>query len=143
MTETTTKRPFTAHSFNQYLLEGKLMASRCADCGDLGLPPKAVCSECHGYNMNWVETKGRGKLAAFTVVYIAPTFMIEQGYGRGKPYVSGIVELEEGVKISARILGVDPMKPEEIKIGTPMEISIIEDGEEEKKAYLAFKTIDK
>jgi uncharacterized protein len=139
MTETETKRPFTAYSFNQYLLEGKLMASRCADCGDLGLPPRAVCSECHGTNMEWMETKGVGKLDAFTVVYIAPTFMIEQGYGRDKPYVSGIVELDEGVKISARILGVDPLKPENIQVGAPLEISILNDGE---KAYLAFKTIN-
>ena len=38
--------------------------------------------------------------------------MIEQGYGRDKPYVSGVVELDEGVKISARIIGVDATKPE-------------------------------
>ena len=141
MTESTSDRPFTANSFNQYLLEGKLMASRCMDCGDLGLPPRAVCPECHGTKMEWIETKGRGKLAGFTVVYIAPTFMIEQGYRRDKPYISGIVELEEGVKISTRILGVDPLKPEDIHIGTPLEISIINIGEEEKKAYLAFKAI--
>jgi uncharacterized OB-fold protein len=140
MIETTTIQPFTAASFNQFLNERKLMASRCNDCGALGLPPRAICSECHGENMAWKETSGKGKLAGFTSVYIAPTFMIGQGYGRDKPYISGIVELDEGVKISARILGVDATKPETIQVGMHLEVDFIEAGEaEKKKSYLAFK----
>ncbi len=143
MTEITeTVRPFTAASYNQYLAEGKLMASRCTDCGTLHLPPRAICPKCHSENLEWTETSGVGKLAGFTVVSIAPTFMIEQGYGRGNPYVSGIVELEEGVKISARITGVDATKPQEIKVGTPLTVDFITVGEGEKaKTYLAFKAV--
>jgi scaffold protein (connect acetoacetyl-CoA thiolase and HMG-CoA synthase) len=140
MTDTTTIRPFTAASFDQYLAEGKLMASRCADCGTLNLPPRAICPKCHSENLEWTGTSGVGKLVGFTVVSIAPTFMIEQSYGRDKPYVSGVVELEEGVKISARITGVDATKPEEIKIGTPLTVDFITVGEgDEAKTYLAFK----
>jgi uncharacterized OB-fold protein len=140
MTDTTTVRPFTAASFDQYLAEGKLMASRCADCGTLNLPPRAICPKCHSENLEWTETNGKGKLAGFTVVSIAPTFMIEQGYGRDKPYVSGIVELEEDVKISARITGVDATKPEEIKVGMQLTVDFITVGEgEDVKTYLAFK----
>lgn len=140
MTDTTTIRPFTAASFDQYLAEGILMASRCTDCGTLNLPPHAICPRCHSENLEWTETSGKGKLAGFTVVSIAPTFMIEQGYGRDKPYVSGVVELEEGVKISARITGVDATKPEEIKVGTPLTVDFITVGENDgAKTYLAFK----
>jgi uncharacterized OB-fold protein len=140
MTDITTIRPFTAASFDQYLAEGKLMASRCTDCGTLNLPPRAICPKCHSENLEWTETSGKGELAGFTVVSIAPTFMIEQGYGRDKPYVSGVVELDEGVRISARIMGVDATKPEEIKVGTPLTIDFITVGEsDEVKTYLAFK----
>jgi uncharacterized OB-fold protein len=140
MTNTATIRPFTVASFDQYLAEGKLMASRCVNCGTLDLPPRAICPKCHSENLEWTETSGKGKLAGFTVVSIAPTFMIEQGYGRDKPYASGIVELEGGVKISARIIGVDATKPEEIKVGTPLTVDFITVGEgEEAKTYLAFK----
>ena len=139
MTDTTT-RPFTAASFEQYLAEGKLMASRCSDCGTLNLPPRAICPRCHSENLQWTETSGKGKLAGFTVISIAPTFMIEQGYGRDNPYVSGVVELDEGVKISARITGVDAAKPEDIKVGTPLTVDFITVGEgDEAKTYLAFK----
>lgn len=138
--EQTTSRPFTAASFDQFLAEGKLMASHCADCGKISLPPRAICPECHSENQEWLETSGKGKLAGFTVVVIAPTFMIEQGYGRDKPYVSGIVELEEGVKISARITGVDAAKPEEIKVGAALTVDFLTVGEDEQaKTYLAFK----
>jgi len=140
MNNTTTIRPFTAASFSQYLAEGKLMASRCADCGTLNLPPRAICPNCHSENLEWAETSGKGKLAGFTVVSIAPTFMIKQGFGRDKPYVSGVVELDEGVKISARITGVDVTKPEEIKVGTPLTVDFVTFGEgDDAKTYLAFK----
>ena len=142
MTETTTIRPFTVASFDQYLAEGKLMASRCEDCGELTLPPRAICPKCHSEKMAWTETSGKGKLAGFTVISIAPTFMIEQGYGRDNPYVSGIVELEEGVKVSARINGLDATKPEEIKVGTALEVDFVTFGEgDNAKTYLAFKAV--
>jgi uncharacterized OB-fold protein len=90
--------------------------------------------------MEWVEMKGKGRLAAFTTIAVAPTLMIEEGYGRDKPYCTGVVELEEGPKISARLLGVDAMSPDEIKVGTPLAIDFVERGEgEEKKTFLAFR----
>ena len=140
MSESDTKRPFTAASFNQYLSESKLMASRCSECGELSLPPRSICIKCRSENISWVETSGKGKLAGFTSVYIAPTFMIEQGFGRENPYISGIVDLDEGVKISARILGLDAAKPEAIQVNTRLKVDFIVTGEaDSKKFFLAFK----
>lgn len=136
----TLAKPFSVAAFNQYLAESRLMAARCADCGMLTLPPRAICPGCRSDHMEWVETSGKGRLAAFTVVYIAPTFMIEQGYGRDKPYISGIVEMDEGPRISAHILGLDPTRPEAIKIGTPLVVDFIELTSGEKShTYLAFR----
>lgn len=140
MAETTTIRPFTEAGFNQYLAEHKLMAARCSKCGGVFAPPRAICPKCRGEEMEWVEVSGRGKLAGFTVIYSGPTFMVEQGFDRKNPYVSGIVELEEGGFISARITGLDISKPEQIKVGTPLTVDFIEFGEgDAKKTYLAFK----
>ena len=92
-----------------------------------------------GEELEWVEVSGKGKLAAFTSIYIAPTFMIEQGFDRNHPYLTGIGELEEGPKISARLLGFDAAHPEQAKIGTPLRVTFLEHGEgDEKKTYLAF-----
>ena len=140
--ETTTVRPFTSAAFDQYIAEHKLMASRCTNCGNRYVPPRAICPKCHSEEMEWVETSGKGKLAAFTVIYSGPTFMVEQGFDRKNPYVSGIVELEEGARMSARIIGVDPTKPNEIKIDSPMNVDFVEFGEGDgKKTYLAFRMV--
>ncbi len=132
-------KEFTAASFNSFLVEKKLMASRCKQCGALFLPPKALCSACHDSEMEWTEMSGTGKLAAYTTIAVAPTMMVEEGYGRDNPYCSGVVELTEGPKISARILGVDAKTPESIKVGTPLKVEFLERCEgEQKKAFLAF-----
>src|SRR5512145_2827004 len=138
--ETTAVRPFSAAAFDQYIAEHKLMAARCTKCDGVYVPPRAICPKCQSEELEWVETSGKGTLAAFTVILSGPTFMIEQGFDRKNPYISGIVQLEEGTRVSARITGIDPTKPNEIKIGTPLTVDFVEFGEgETKKAYLAFK----
>lgn len=129
-------RPFTAASFNQYLQEKKLMASRCKNCAALFLPPREICPRCHHNRMKWEQMSGKGKLAAFTAVHIAPTFMTQQGYGRGEPYISAVVELVEGVKISAQISGLDAARPETIEIGAPLQVEFLE---RQDKTCLAFR----
>lgn len=137
---TTTARPFTAASFAQYLNEKKLMGSHCPHCNADYLPPRAICPQCHSDQLEWVEFSGKAKLAAFTSIFIAPTAMIAAGFGRENPYLAGVVELDEGVKISAQILGLEARKPEEIRIGTPLRVDFIERGEGDKKqTFLAFR----
>jgi uncharacterized OB-fold protein len=60
--------------------------------------------------------------------------MIKEGYDRKRPYVSGVVELEEGVRVVARIEGVDGSKPETIKIGTPLKVEFLHRGEGDRIA---------
>lgn len=133
-------RPFTAAAFNQYLKEHKLMASYCPDSDRVYLPPRAICPETHSERMEWRELSGEGTLAAFTVVSIAPTAMVAEGYGRDNPYISGIVELAEGVRVSARILGLDTANPAAIEVGTPLTVDFVDVGEgEEQRTFLAFK----
>jgi uncharacterized OB-fold protein len=90
--------------------------------------------------MEWVEMKGTGKLAAFTCITVAPPFMIAQGYNRKNPYCSGVVELDEGGRVDARIEGLDPKDPDSIKVGTPMRAKFIHrDDAEMPVSYLAFE----
>lgn len=133
-------RPFTNASYEQFLNEEKLMGTRCKKCGALFLPPCPICIKCYGDEMEWVEMKGKGKLAAFTCVLVGPPFMVKEGYDRKHPYVSGVVELEEGVKIAARIEEVDGNKPETIKIRMPLTVEFLHRGEgTDLRTFLAFK----
>jgi len=140
---TSHERPFTAHAFQEYLEEGKLMGSRCARCQITYLPVRSLCPECLLAELEWVQLSGRGHLAAFTSVYIGPTFMNEEGFGRDKPYLTGIVELEEGVRISARLLGLDPGYPDQIALGIPVQVVYLKIGQEEDlRPQLAFTAVD-
>jgi uncharacterized OB-fold protein len=133
---------FSHSAFHEYLAKHKLMGSYCKSCEALFLPPRPMCTHCFGDNMEWTELPEIGKLVAFTVINIAPTAMIEAGYGRDNPYVSGIVELENGLAISAQILGLDATKPEEITVGMPLKAEYIERGEDEaRRTFLAFRAI--
>jgi uncharacterized OB-fold protein len=134
-----TEMDFTSTSFNRFLGEQRLMGSRCSSCGALHLPPRPLCPACHGEELEWVEMSGRGTLRAFTTIHIAPTAMIEAGYGRKKPYCAGIVQLDEGPAVSAQILGVDPSQPDQIAIGTSLKVAFVKRGEgEARRSYLAF-----
>jgi uncharacterized OB-fold protein len=137
------KRPFNDIAYEQFLNEEKLMGSRCQKCGALFVPPRPICIKCYANKMEWIETKGNGKLVAFTCIAIGPPFMIKEGYDRKHPYVSGVVELEEGARVVARIEGVDGSKPESIKIGIPLRVEFLHRGKANNlKTFLAFKPLD-
>jgi uncharacterized OB-fold protein len=134
------ERPFNDTSYEQFLKELKIMGSKCKKCGALALPPRPICISCINSEMEWVRFKGIGRLAAFTSIAVAPPYMAKEGFGRTNPYVVGVVELQEGVKTVARIVGVDAKKPEQIKIGTPLKAEFLEKGEgPEKQTILVFK----
>ncbi|NUM33684.1 MAG: 3-oxoacyl-ACP reductase FabG [Candidatus Brocadiae bacterium] len=136
------KRPFTASSYYQYLAEKKIMGSRSQKTGTIYLPPKAICPETHSSDFEWVELSAKGKLISFTVVHIGPSFMNAAGFSKDNPYVTGIVELEQGPRVSARIMGVDPKNPGSIAIGSPLKAEFVSqfDGKV-SRTILAFSPI--
>lgn len=134
---------FSKASYQHHLNEHKLMGVRCRSCNTLYLPPRPICPDCYSEDISWEELSHEGELAAFTVIHIAPTAMIEAGYGRDNPYCSGIVKLMEGPSISAQILGVDVNHPETIKIGAHLKAEFLErEAGEEKKTFLAFQVME-
>ena len=134
------ERPFSDISYEKFLNEGKLMGSRCKSCGTQYVPPRSICVDCYGSDMEWIEMKGKGRLAAFTCINIPPPFMIAQGYNRKNPYCTGVVELAEGARVDARIEGVDCNQPEDIKVGMPLKVKYLHREEGEKReTYLAFE----
>ena len=133
---------FNATGWYAYLKEHKLMGSRSKATGKLYLPPRAMCPETFTTDMEWAEVSGKGTLIGFTVITVAPTHMVEAGYGRDNPFCAGIVKLDEGPGVSAQIFGLDVQHPETIKIGTPLKAKFIERGEGAlSKTFLGFEPI--
>ena len=133
---------FNDASYEHFLNEEKLMGSKCTRCGTLSVPPRPICVKCYRHEMEWVEMKGTGTLQAFTCIAVGPPSMSQEGYDRNNPYCSGVVELDEGVKVVARIEGVDTKNPENIQVGAPLRVKFLHRGEgTSHKSILAFESL--
>lgn len=131
---------FYSLAFHRFLNEGRLVGSECRTCGHTSVPPKPVCLKCRGNDLSLREMEGKGRLAAFTVITVAPPFMAAEGFHRKNPYCSGVVELDEGPRVIARILGLDLSRPEHIRVGTPLTVAYVDaDHGGEKRTFLAFR----
>ena len=120
--------PFSDHSYEGFLQQRKIMGTRCRRCGALALPPRSFCVAGCGGELEWFSFAGIGRLSAFTSIFVPTPAMARQGFGRNNPYVVGVVELREGPRIVARIVGVDAEKPSEIKVGTPLRAEFLTTG---------------
>lgn len=130
------------NSSNHYkaLGEHKLIGSRCKQCNKLYFPARPMCPECHGSEMEAAEFSGEGKLSAFSIIHIAPTAMIQAGYDRKNPYCTAVVELVEGPRICAQLVGADLANPASIEIGKPVKATFLERGEgDARKTFLGFQ----
>lgn len=128
----TEAREFNAAAFYAYLQEGRFMGTRCRQCGQLSAEARPMCPTCHSREMEWHQFSGRGRLSAFTCISVVPAALAALGYGRNNPYCSGIVTLEEGPRISARILGVDAANPQNIATGTALTLDLAASAAGEK-----------
>ncbi len=70
------------------LEEGKLFATKCATCGTVFMPPRAVCSKDLKAT-EWLELLGSGSLESWTVCPYPPSYAETE-----KPYVLAYVRLD-------------------------------------------------
>lgn len=109
-----------SEAFWQATAERKFLVQRCGSTGRYQWYPRAHSIHDFGAPVEWVEASGRGRLYSFSVVYRTHTAM-------ETPYVLAIIELEEGVHVSANVVGV-PV--DEVEIGMALELTFepLEDG---------------
>lgn len=85
--------------FWEGLDDGVLRTTRCDECGYMTFPPKPICPDCWGKNVQWVDLAGRGVLYTYTEVSAAPAMFADE-----TPYVLCLVDLDEGVRCVSRVL---------------------------------------
>lgn len=89
--------------YNEALKENRLLGLKCNDCGAITTPPKMVCRQCSGSDMEVIELKGSGKIKTFTTVFVA-----SEGREEEVPYTIVIVELDDGPWVMGNLGGIDP-----------------------------------
>ena len=70
-----------------------------------------------------------------------PLLCLKRAYNMQNPYVSGIVKLAAGASISAQIIGFDASRPQDIQIGSDVQVVFINRDGSEHKA-LAFEVVN-
>jgi len=122
--------PVTIQNYRKFFAEGKLMGTKCIKCSNIDLPARPLCSKCTSSDVDWVQMKGTGKIAAFSTIHVGTSFFKERGFDSKKPYAFCIVQTDEGPCVSAQLVGIDANKPAEtIKIGMPVKVKFIKSME--------------
>ena len=104
------------NDFIDYLEEGKVMGSRCKECGLVFFPPRADCYKCFSSDMEWFEVTGNGKLMAYSKLKYAPV-----GFDEDLPYCIAVLDYGD-YKIFGRIASDIP--EDEIKLGMEMNTAV-------------------
>ncbi len=107
-----------------YRLEGR----RCNACETLHFPPRDRCEACGESRLEAHRLSGRGTVYAHTEVAQAPR-------GFTAPYVVAMIELEEGMKLTAQLTDVEP---EDVAVGLPVEMVTRRLQENGERGYLVY-----
>jgi uncharacterized OB-fold protein len=110
-------RPLPAVSYLKIPDDGKpyLEGYKCGACGATFLGERSVCSKCGARDqMTAVQLPNTGKLYTFSIVH-------RSFPGIEVPYVSAIVDLDDGTAIKGNLINVEP-DPEKIKFDMPVEV---------------------
>ncbi len=91
----------------------ELLIQRCTDCATLRFPWLPGCNSCGGEGWDTVAAAGSGTVFSYVVMHHPPFPAFDP------PYVVGLVELEEGVRVVAGLAG---LRPEEVRIGMPVRL---------------------
>jgi uncharacterized protein len=106
---------------------GELRIQKCASCGVLRHPPGPMCPVCgEPATGDYVKAIGAGEVYSYIVHHHPPV------PGKTPPFVVALVQLPEGVRIMAELLGVRPDEDGQggpggwlppVRIGMPVQIA--------------------
>jgi uncharacterized protein len=97
--------------------EHRLVIQRCADCKSLRHPPGPCCPQCGSFGWDTVEASGEGHVYSYVVNHHPrhPAF--------DYPLVVAVVELAEGTRLIANMIGV---APQDVEVGMPVVLDWID-----------------
>ncbi len=88
----------------------------CTKCEAFFFYPRQFCPACFSWEIEWRPCSGKGRLFTFAIQFRA------QMPGFTPPYVTAVVQLDEGPRMMTNLIGIDPM-PENIHCGMPVEVT--------------------
>ena len=92
-----------------------LIANTCNACGARFLDRRNACAQCGGREFNVTSLATTGKVTSFTIVQRAAP-------GVKVPFVSAVVELDDGASVQANIVDTEP-DPDHVALGMPVKLT--------------------
>jgi len=102
--------------------EGRLLVAACTSCGEMRLPTSATCPTCLAEGVEWQEVSGKGTVHTFAIMHRR----YHPAWEPDLPYNIAVVELDEGPRLPANIIGVEN---DAIAVGMPVEVVWEREGE--------------
>lgn len=101
---------------------GRLSYPVCRECGGVVFYPRRHCIHCTSGDIEWRESAGVGTVYTYTVIrqHGHPFFR------QRVPYVVAFVDLEEGFRMLAEIVGAEP---DAVRIGQRVRVEWEDGGE--------------
>ena len=93
----------------------QLKFQKCRNCHHVRWPPSVICPQCYSNDAEWITASGRGTVYTYAVYQQA----FHEAFKDDIPYVTAVVELEEGPHL---ITNVIDCKPDELKCDMPVEV---------------------
>ncbi len=106
-----------------YIRQHELRVQKCVKCGKLHYPVSPICPHCMSLESEWTRLSGKGKVISFVIVHRGRSPL----FPPNSPYVVGIIEMEEGIRMLSNVVGC---KPEEVKMDMPVEVVFEDVGPE-------------
>lgn len=94
----------------------ELRFQKCRNCSHVRWPPSIICPMCYTQDTEWIRSGGRGKIYTFVVYHQA----FHKAFENDLPYVTAIIELEEGPRLLSNIVGC---RPQDVRCGMPLEVT--------------------
>ncbi|MBM3945419.1 MAG: hypothetical protein FJ317_08045 [SAR202 cluster bacterium] len=109
--------------FWQKAKQHELWLRRCDECGKAYFYPRDISPCCFSKKTSWMKASGRATLHTFAIVHRAPT----PAFADDVPFVTAIVDLEEGPRMPTNIVGIGEPAPEKLRIGMKLQV-VFEDA---------------
>ncbi len=95
----------------------ELWLRQCNACGNTYFYPRDISPCCFSKDTSWVQASGNATLYTYGIAERPP----HRGFAEETPYVTAIVELEEGPRLLSNIV-MDEPTPEKLQIGMALKV---------------------
>lgn len=101
-----------------------LSANECTSCGARFFDRRNACANCGKRDFKKARVRNGAKLKAFTIVHRAAP-------GIPAPYVSAIVETDDGTTVRSNVVNCDPT-PEAVNLGMKLKLTTYPIGKDDE-----------